>query len=187
MRPAHPDPDVALVAAARKGDEQAFRQLHDRFRPRVQRFLLARLRDPAEAEDVTQEVFLRVHRHLDRFEGRSTLSTWIFGIARNESLFRMRTLRRRSAHEVVDNVEGGGEVVPLDRALDARRELLATTRVLETLEPDRRELIVAPVVEEVSVAELARRRGVKPGAIKSRQHRARQALRATLAERSVSA
>lgn len=174
------DQDLDLVEAARAGDAAAFAALHERYRSRVRRYLLSRLRDAAEADDVTQDVFLRVHRNLDRFEGRSSFSTWILGSARNESLFRMRTLRRRRQREVVGEHDGSADVVPLDRALDARRRLLATTRVLETLDDDRRELIVGPVVADLPVAELARRRGVKPGAIKSRQHRVRQALQAAL-------
>lgn len=174
--------DLELVEAARAGDEAAFGALHDRYRPRVLRYLQARMRDAAEADDVTQEVFLRMHKGLDRFEGRSSFSTWILGIARHESLFRMRTLRRRRAREVAVERDGLAEVVPLDRALHARRMLQATTRVLETLEPDRLDLVMAPVVSDVSVAELARRRGIKPGAVKSRQHRVRRALRAAVAE-----
>lgn len=174
--------DRSLVEAVLQGDQGAFQALHDRYRPRVHRFLVSRLRDEAEADDVTQEVFLRVHRNLDRFEGRSSFSTWILGIARNESLFRMRTLRRRRAREVCEEHDALAEVVPIDRALDARRALRVTTRVLETLEPARQELILAPVTEEVSVAELAKRRGLKPGAIKSRQHRIRRALREVVRE-----
>lgn len=174
--------DLRLVEAVRGGDEGAFQALHDRYRPRVHRFVASRLRDDAEADDVTQEVFLRVHRNLDRFEGRSSFSTWILGIARNESLFRMRTLRRRRAREVCEEPDGMAELVPIDRALDARRALRATTRVLESLEPERRELILAPVTHDVSIAELASRRNLEPGAIKSRQHRIRQAIRSAVQE-----
>ncbi len=174
--------DLALVEAARNGDEMAFQKIHDQYRPRVYRFVLGRLKDTAEADDVTQEVFLRVHKNLDRFEGRSTLSTWLLGIARNESLFRMRTLRRRRAREVCEEHDGLAEVVPLDRALDARRALVATSRVLETLTPDRQELVLSPVTSNTSVADLAKRRGVKTGAIKSRQHRIRQSVKVALQE-----
>jgi RNA polymerase sigma-70 factor (ECF subfamily) len=173
--------DLALAEAARQGDADAFQTLHDLYRPRVHRFLLSRMRDGAEAEDLTQEVFTRVFLHLDRYEGRSTLSTWILGIARNESLHRMRTIRRRRAREVVEEQDGLADVVPLDQALDARRTLAATAQALEDLDEDRRDLVLAPVLDEVSVAELASRRGLKVGAIKSRQHRIRQGLRTAIA------
>ncbi len=175
-------PDLELVEAARQGDAEAFRALHDRYRPRVQRYVQSHMRDAAEADDVTQEVFLRMHRGLDRFEGRSSFSTWILGIARHESLFRLRTLRRRRAREVATEHDAPADVVPLDRALHARRTLRATTRVLETLEPDRLDLVVAPVVTDVSVAELARRRGIRTGAVKSRQHRVRHAVRTAVGD-----
>lgn len=177
-----PNRELGLVKAAREGDPEAFRALHDRYRPRVLRYVQSRMRDAAEADDVTQEVFLRMHKGLDRFEGRSSFSTWILGIARHETLFRLRTLRRRRAREVAEEHDAPAEVVSLERALHARRTLQATTRVLESLEPERLDLLVAPVVGDVSVAELARRRGVRPGAIKSRQHRIRQAVRAAVAD-----
>ena len=73
----------ALVRRIVEGDDDAFVELHRRYRARVSAFALRRVGSPADAEDITQEVFLQVHRSLGNFEFRSSLSTWIFGIAHN--------------------------------------------------------------------------------------------------------
>jgi RNA polymerase sigma-70 factor (ECF subfamily) len=72
-----------LVQRIKRGDEQAFPELHARYRSRVNAFALRRVPNPFDAEDITQEVFLQIHRSLESFQGRSGLSTWIFGIAHN--------------------------------------------------------------------------------------------------------
>ena len=82
-RAARQETGPELVERIVNGDAQAFAELHARYRPRVNAFALRRLPNPADAEDITQEVFLQVHRSVHSFQGRSNLSTWIFGIAHN--------------------------------------------------------------------------------------------------------
>lgn len=72
-----------LVRRIIAGDEAAFTELYERYRVRVRAFALRRVSNPVDAEDITQEVFLQVHRSIRSFQGRSNLSTWIFGIAHN--------------------------------------------------------------------------------------------------------
>jgi RNA polymerase sigma-70 factor (ECF subfamily) len=80
--------DDALVIRLRAGDEQAYAELYRRVHPWVFGFALRRLGDPTEAEDVAQDVFLQVYRSIERYEGRSSLLSWIFGIARHRTLSR---------------------------------------------------------------------------------------------------
>lgn len=75
--------DAALVAALRRGDERAFVELVDAFTPGMRRFALSFVRTPAVADEVVQEAWLGVLRGLDRFEGRSSLKTWIYRIVAN--------------------------------------------------------------------------------------------------------
>lgn len=82
-RAARQETGPELVERIVNGDAQAFAELHARYRTRVNAFALRRLSNPADAEDITQEVFLQIHRSLGSFQGRSNLSTWIFGIAHN--------------------------------------------------------------------------------------------------------
>ena len=75
--------DRSIVEAIRSGDPAAFRELYQLHFRRIHNFSLRRLGDPAEAEDVCQEVFEAVYSCLDRFEGKSDLVVWIYGITRN--------------------------------------------------------------------------------------------------------
>ena len=79
----HPEPLDALAARARAGDEGAFAALAGAARERVRRWALVRTGDPDDAEDVAQEVAIRVHRGLARFEGRSAFTTWLYRLAAN--------------------------------------------------------------------------------------------------------
>lgn len=78
-----PEPLDALAARARAGDEGAFAALAGAARERVRRWALVRTGDPDDAEDVAQEVAIRVHRGLARFEGRSAFTTWLYRLAVN--------------------------------------------------------------------------------------------------------
>ena len=74
---------ATLVQRIVDGDPDAFTDLYQRYHTRVHAFALRRVSNPTDAEDITQEVFLQVHRSVRSFQGRSNLSTWIFGIAHN--------------------------------------------------------------------------------------------------------
>src|SRR5438132_13028798 len=88
--------ESALVAALRAGDERAFRQLVEAYTPGMRRLALSFVRTPALADDVVQEAWLGVLKGLDRFEGRSSLKTWIYRIVANVA--RTRAVREaRSA------------------------------------------------------------------------------------------
>ena len=83
--------DAALLERiAAGGDKSAMKLLYERHSDALYHFIRARLRDPFEAADVMQEVFLEVWRAAGRFQGRSAARTWIFGIARNKTVDRMR-------------------------------------------------------------------------------------------------
>ena len=88
--------DAALVAALRRGDERAFMELVDAFTPGMRRFALTFVRTPAVADEVVQEAWLGVLRGLERFEGRSSLKTWLFTILANKAKTRgVREARSR--------------------------------------------------------------------------------------------
>src|SRR5258706_13143529 len=89
--------DLALAARIRRGDQSAFAELHRLYHRRVLAFAQKRLGDATEAEDVAQDVFLALFRSIDRYEGRSSLLTWIFGIAHHQWCNRVR---RRSVDAI---------------------------------------------------------------------------------------
>ena len=77
------DRETAWIEALRAGKEGAFAEIYDAYFPRVYAFILKRIGDATEAEDLTQETFVQLHRSLPSYEGRSSLLTWTFGIAHN--------------------------------------------------------------------------------------------------------
>lgn len=117
-----------------------FADLDRRYRRRVHAYALRMLDDAAEAEDVTQEVFLALHRGLHCFEGRSRLSTWIFGITRRQALRHLRKRRPWIALETAGCGDAPGEGAPADEVVDAARLLERCRRAVETkLSPGLRE------------------------------------------------
>jgi RNA polymerase sigma-70 factor (ECF subfamily) len=180
-----PVPEHELIARARSGDEDAFAQLvrahADRVYGSVRRFGL----DAGEAEEVTQEVFLRAWRGLARFQQRAQFSTWLYRIAFNEA---QRRLSRRPPPTV--EPDPGGEdpaaaipeaphLAPEARALD--REFETTLRrALAGLPAEWRAAVVLRDIEGLSTEEAAAVVGIRQAAFKSRLHRGRMQLRVLL-------
>ena len=92
-RPAVPD-NAKLVAAHLAGDARAFQELVVRYRSRLLNFISRMIGDRERAEDLVQEAFLRVHRHLHRFDESKQFSTWIYTIATNLAKNELRNRRR---------------------------------------------------------------------------------------------
>jgi RNA polymerase sigma-70 factor (ECF subfamily) len=135
--PAHRARDAALVTRFRSGDQSAFCEIYERYYDRVYAFTMRRVEHPAEAEDLTQETFVRLLQCLSDFEGRSSLLTWILGIAHNvcAGFFRSRsrwmTGSTRGAREFVECPTP----VRTEHQVDAARLL---DRCNAALEADRR-------------------------------------------------
>jgi RNA polymerase sigma factor (sigma-70 family) len=170
--------DADLAEGIRAGDAQYFEVLHDRYRTRIFAFALKRLGDPSEAEDVTQEVFLEVFRCIGSYEGRSSLLTWMFGIAHNRICRRFR--RKNPAVVSLDEVENvvvSAADVPADRRVEATRALERCTKMVESeLSPDQREVFNLKYVENRSTRWIAKRLGKSSQAVKISLFRSRRAL-----------
>ena len=170
--------DGELVAQIIQGSVQHFDLLYESYFPRVYRFALKRLRDSAEAEDVTQEVFFTVYNALASFKGDSTLLVWIFGITRNTVNRRFRRVRPH-----IESIDGedareipSGEA-PADRAVDARRILAQAEKVIEThLTPLQRRIFHLKHLRRQSIRAIARALGKSEDAIKANLYRMRRAI-----------
>src|SRR4029077_4781891 len=103
--------DRSIVEAIRSGNPGAFQDLYKLHFRRIHNFAVRRLGDPAEAEDVCQEVFEAVYYCLDRFEGKSDLVVWIYGITRN---ILNNRLRRRGGVRMISIDDIPPEAAPLD-------------------------------------------------------------------------
>jgi RNA polymerase sigma-70 factor (ECF subfamily) len=170
--------EVQLVGRARRGDDAALAAIYRRYRPRVFS-VVARLLGAADADEVTQEVFLRAFRGLDGFRAESQLSTWLYRIAVNASLTertRRGVERARSAPAVL--AESLAAPVPADRdpALRARLE-----RALAALPAGYRAVLVLHDIEGLEHEEIGRVLGCRVGTSKSQLHKARAKMRELLA------
>ena len=172
--------DRELVEQILGGSASHFELLYETYFPRVYRFALKRLGDPAEAEDVTQEVFFSVFNCLDRFQGESTLLVWIFGITRNTVNRRFRKQRPRL--EPIDGDatrEPAAADVPADQAVDARRMLVLCESVIENdLTPLQRRIFHLKHLRRQSIRSIAAALGKSEDAVKANLYRMRKALAA---------
>lgn len=164
--------------------ETDFRKIYDAFRPKVLRYL-ARLVGEHEAEDLTQEVFFKVSQGLSSFRGESKLATWIYRIARNTALDRVRSAAfQDSAGQALSNDVAMEEVGPsVDQQL-VRREMNECIRgFIEDLPADYRSVLVLGELGELTDRQIAERLGISLPTVKIRLHRGRERLRGDLGKR----
>ena len=187
-----PPTDRELVDRARVGDARAFGELVRRHQRRLHRLALHMLRDRAEAEDVTQEAFVRAYGALARFDGRSEPYTWLYRIAVNLSLnaIRSRKSARRSSGPASDDprldgiapeaAAAGQSVAPVDAG---KRQLYGVlSRAIDDLSETLRTTLILVCIDGRSHEEAAEILGAPEGTIAWRVHEARRKLREALAE-----
>ena len=177
------DPDAELVKRWQAGDESAFAELIKLHETRVYRLLYRMMGNREDAEDLTQETFLSLHRHGHRFRAEARFSTFVYRVAANAALNRRRSLGRgRARIEKLKHRQLAGDDLPSsprdpeDSALGA--ELSEHVKdALEELSPSLRMPVVLYDIEGLAYGEIAKILGIAEGTVKSRIHRARQALR----------
>ena len=183
-----------LVARARLGDKAAIRTIVRQNNRRLFRVARSILKDDWEAEDAVQEAYVRAFRRLDDFAGRSKLATWLTRIVITEALMRLRR-RRPDIVDIADldaaAAESAANVVPFpitaqpdpERAM-AQTEINAMLeKAIDQLPDVYRIVLVARVIEEMSVEETAELYGLKPETVRTRLHRARALLRQDLEQK----
>ncbi len=185
------DSEAISLEALRRGDREAFAHLVETYSPLVYRLAMRMLRDPQEAEDVLQETFLNAFRAIGQFEGRSSLATWLYRIAANQALMRLR--RPGPPTVSVDESADDGADVPIPKELfdwcclpeeefmtaEVRGQL---DRAIQALSPALKAVFVLRDMEGLSTIETADSLGISEAAVKTRLLRARLQLRETLSE-----
>jgi len=182
--------DQELVEQIKAGDDAAFKALLGRYQERAYRLALSLTKNPADAEEVLQDVFLTVYRKIASFEGRSAFSTWLYRITVNTALMKLRgrgpaqesideylpqfTKDGRHARMVVDFTHGPEKLLLLKEREQILRE------AIEALPPDYKVVLVLRDLEGLSNEEVAEVVGASVLAVKARLHRARLALRGRL-------
>jgi RNA polymerase sigma-70 factor, ECF subfamily len=180
--------DDGLLQAAREGDRGALDQLLTLHQARVYRFGLKMCRDPEDAKDVLQDTLLAVARNVKDFRGASSVSTWLYTIARSFCIKRRR--RSKFAPEQEESLDLGPEGQaahladpgrPADDSLAGRQIEAALEEAIAGLDPMYREVLVLRDVEGLSAPEVGEIMGLSVEAVKSRLHRARLAVREKVA------
>lgn len=157
--------DSAVLMRIRQGDSSAMAELFDRYSRIVYSVAMRVLRDPGHAEDVTQEIFLRIWRTPESFvSGRGTLGAWLVVVARNRSIDFLR--RRRPGDSVEDVVLAS----PLDLAGESERNMMIekVRTVLKDLPSEQRKSIELAFFEGLSHTEIAQQTGDPLGTVKTR-------------------
>jgi RNA polymerase sigma-70 factor (ECF subfamily) len=183
------DPDVRLMLRVRGGDASAFAELRERYVPRVFGYFCRLLRDRAEAEDLTQDVFLRLYRSRLRYEARARFATWIFHITQNVARNAIRSRRRRPCVHL-DPEEPSNRHLFEDHLIDRcstpsgpleRDELAGVVRAaVAELQGRQRTAVELHQFSDRTYAEVAAELEVTPKAAKSLLYRARNQLRERL-------
>ncbi|MBK6687323.1 MAG: sigma-70 family RNA polymerase sigma factor [Deltaproteobacteria bacterium] len=168
------------------GDDRAFELLVERYQHRIYAFCARLLNDRAEAEDVAQEVFLTLYRNAGDFRGESSFATWLYRIAKNQALNRIKYLDRRGRKQRARDelATADGPDAPESRP-DALAEGGQTAALVQEaigeLEAEHRAVLVLRDLEDLSYEEISAATGLPIGTVKSRIHRGRSALAARLA------
>lgn len=185
MPPVSSENEHDLVARAKEGDERAFELLVRRHADRLYAVLARFLGSGQEAEEVTQEAFLRAWRGIGRFEGDSRFFTWIYRIGINEA---KRRIGRTAAAARTTSLDRHPDLELADwsqapEVNTGQAELQAVLEeAIRRLKPDRRAALVLRDVEGLSTSEAAEALDLGEAAFKSRLHRARLAVRKAVAD-----
>jgi RNA polymerase sigma-70 factor, ECF subfamily len=170
------DPDQPLVQAALRGDLHAFERLVERHRDIVFRVAARLVGSDEEAEDVTQDTFLRAFHRLDRYRGEAAFRSWLLRIAHNTAVTYV-TRKRAPSHSPLDALaedvaaaeQRGGPAEQLER----RERLGRLDTKIKGLSPGHRAVLVLRDIEGLSYDEIARVTDAPIGTVKARLHRAR--------------
>ena len=169
--------DAILVQAAKNGDLAAFEQIVRRHQAAVYRVGLRMLGSRADAEDVTQETFVRAWRGLDRFRGQSALNTWLYRIVTRRCLDALAARRTTEQLDAASTESVEDEPAGI---VEQREQLEAVKRAIAGLPADQRAALVLREFEGLSYDELADVLGTSVASIKGRLHRARLTVLRTI-------
>lgn len=194
-RRAEPDADRERVERVQRGDRTAFKELFDRYHQRAYAVAYGVVKNEQDALDVVQDAFVKVHRHIDNFQGAASFYTWLYRIVTNLAIDHVRRNKKGKDLDYDDDVgrededvAGDGSMLP--RMLDGnpsktvRRSELGRRiqQALEELPEYHRVVILLRELEGLSYEEMAEVLEVPKGTIMSRLFHARRKMQSTLAE-----
>lgn len=178
-----------LIQAVMQGDAAAFDELFARHAEAVRLRLAKIVRDASAAEDLTQEVFLRLWTKAEQYNGSGSVEHWLLRTATNLALNHLRSQRRRPTrplqandgdagddHDIAGNLPDTLSCAPDDLTERSERQHLLWV-ILRTLPDAQRDVLQLMLERHMDIAQIARELGIAPGTVKSRLHYARQQIR----------
>lgn len=177
--------DAALARRAGSGEAEAFGVLYDRYVDAVYRYVFYRVRNEAEAEDVTSDVFMRALRAIPKYEPRQAFLAWLYRIARNAVIDRSRrqTARQQVSFEDALAHPNADQVVNPDAGLLAGSDASVVRVAMQQLTPLQQEILVLRYVEGYDTKTISKLVGKRDGTIRGIEFRALSALRALIPSR----
>ncbi len=179
------------VARLRRGDVNALSELMARYQNRLYRYVLRIVRQPAEAEDIFQQTWLKVVEKIRRFDGSRNFDAWLFTLARNLAIDHLRRIRPQSLDEPLADAEHGDTAAdripsqdhtPLDRALAAERRT-QIGEAMAALPMTYREVLTLRFEDGMKIEEIAQVTGAPMSTVKTRLRRSLEQLRFALEAR----
>jgi RNA polymerase sigma-70 factor (ECF subfamily) len=178
-----PMTDFELAQASAAGDEAAFEQIYRAHHRKVYSLCLRLLGNPTEAEDVTQDVFVQLHRKIGTFQGEAALSTWLYRLTVNTVLMHLRRNKRKQMEEPIEEDFGynlAEESRSKRQSEAALIDRIALERAIRQLPIGYRSVLVLHDIEGYEHEEIARMLGIRVGTSKSQLHKARLRMRKLL-------
>lgn len=177
--------DPETIRKASEGDREAFASIYHRYFDDVYKFIYWNTGSREEAEDLTEEVFYRVLKYIDRYEEKkASFKSWIFRIARNLVIDHFRSSSRRTRAELDERAEeGAGD---FQEGLEAAEERREVRRALRILTEEQRQVVVMKYFLEMDNAEIAEVLGKREGAVNALHHRAIRRLQDFLGSEKLS-
>jgi RNA polymerase sigma-70 factor, ECF subfamily len=174
--------DQELMRIVQAGDISPASEIYDRYSGRIYNFAFRFLRNAEAAEDATQEVFVKMIRHANQFQGDAKLSTWLFSITANwcRDYLRKAENKAKEAEDVLVTLPAPSELSP-HHHLERRENEQRVRKALGALTPEQREAILLSRYQGLSYAEIAQISGCSEGAVKTRVFRAMETLKKALA------
>lgn len=167
-RPA--EPESVLIERAKAGDGEALSTLYERYVAQIRRYITSRVGDPALAEDICGDVFVKVLESIERYEDRGwPFSAWLYRIAYARTVDVLRQARRRPALPLDEALLGALE--PPDEAIISRIAYHEITGIMSVLTKEQRIVLRLRFDEDRSLAEIAQSLGRSIGSVKALQHR----------------
>ena len=170
------DGEDKLIQDAVGGEASAFGSLYDHYQPKIYRFVVIKVSQREEAEDLTHQVFMHAWTHIGQYRDVGfPFSSWLYRIARNQVIDHYRT---KKVHLPIDEVDEDRFAIDAahERTLDDAMALERVRNAIRLMKPEYQDVIIMRFIEDLSIKETAHALGKTEGAVKLMQHRAMKSL-----------